>query len=524
MVIFGHTLYFTLTVSGVSNPRESMAFYGRGYMATMPGLIGEGCLLGVDTFLVLAGFLAVYLFLKELDKRAGRPRATRGPVEAGAGGGGQEATARRKPCGASTLLVTKMAVVSYVRRYLRLTPAYAVILAIFMTLAPLMSSAPPSPTDLTHETQLCQTKWWENVLYVNNIWSNPYTMCYNPSWFLAVVQQLFLLVPWLSALAFVRPQVGLAASAALCLGSYVYTFQHAQAEGWRINSIDRPGFPAFFSHFYANTFTRMPTFLIGGMAAMLYHHYKDRFHAFVTTGKSRWAVQAKVWGLLGLALTIFAATMFGPYRELGWAPGNWSQTTSSWYITLNFSGWAIGLCLLCGVLATGRGGPLKRLLELPFWSVTSRLTYSTYLCHPMVRFGLSVCLDWIEGEEWIASCHFSFLSCYPTSKTTQAILTAISSAGGHPFHFSMLNIFNEFLGYAVLSGLSAVVFFFLVEAPFGELERLLFSRLPKVDQQAEKALAGTLDKQEKDVVNAAVVIVPEASEMSGVAGKDDAPQ
>ena len=116
-----------------------------------------------------------------------------------------------------------------------------------------------------------------------------------------------------------------------------------------------------------------------------------------------------------------------------------SQTTSSLYITLSFSAWITALCVVCGVVAMGKGGPLKTFLELPFWAITSRLTYSTYLVHPMV------------------------------------IMTVIASRGGHPFHFSMLNLFNEFLGFATLSGFSAVVFHFLAEAPFGELERLLFS-------------------------------------------------
>lgn len=140
-----------------------------------------------------------------------------------------------------------MAVFSYIRRYLRLTPAYAVILAVFTTLAPLMSSAPPSPTDLITQTRQCEVKWWQNLLYVNNILSTPYTMCYNPSWFLAVVQQLFLIVPWISALAYYRPKAALTLCILACVGSYIYSFEKGKRGGWRINAIDRPGFPNFFT-------------------------------------------------------------------------------------------------------------------------------------------------------------------------------------------------------------------------------------------------------------------------------------
>jgi len=351
----------------------------------MPGLIADGCLLGVDTFLVMAGFLAFYLFMKEMSKRLTPPPMSRKGSDAGATAGTRNSSSSSScNTGAkNSIKVLQMALVSYVRRYLRLTPAYAVMLLIFTTLAPLMSSAPPSPTGLLVEAQQCKEKWWENMLYINNILSNPYTMCYQASWFLAVVQQLFLFVPWLSALAFLRPKWGLAVGGGLCLASYVYTFQQAEKERWRINSIDRPGFPKFFADFYAGTFTRMPTFLIGGMAAVVWFHWGERMKGYWGR-EGRRKVTVQVWGAMGVAMVLFALTMFGPYRELAYAPGSWSQRISSLYITLSWSGWVVGLVLLCGVLALGRGGWIKRFLEMPFWAVTSRLTYSTYLVHPMV--------------------------------------------------------------------------------------------------------------------------------------------
>lgn len=63
---------------------------------------------------------------------------------------------------------------------------------------------------------------------------------------------------------------------------------------------------------------------------------------------------------------------------------NRSQTSSSVFIALCWSAWTLGLAMLCAVVFAGQGGPLKALLELPFWSVLARLTFSTYLVHPMV--------------------------------------------------------------------------------------------------------------------------------------------
>jgi len=178
MIILGHTMFFEINGVGLTNPREAFAFYGRGFMATGVGLIANSCLYGVDTFLALAGFLAVFLFMKEL----GKVRVSRGLARWSVVPVAHTVThtsthtykyKQRLPRADGwkqrASLVTTMAFGSYIRRYLRLTPAYAVILAVFTTLAPMLSSAPASPTDLFHETGTCERKWWQNLLFINNL-------------------------------------------------------------------------------------------------------------------------------------------------------------------------------------------------------------------------------------------------------------------------------------------------------------------------------------------------------------------
>lgn len=43
---------------------------------------------------------------------------------------------------------------------------------------------------------------------------------------------------------------------------------------------------------------------------------------------------------------------------------------------------------------------------------------------------------------------------------------------------SLVSLFSEFVGFASMSILTAVVFYFLVEGPFGQVERLIF-KVPK---------------------------------------------
>lgn len=154
--------------------------------------------------------------------------------------------------------------------------------------------------------------------------------------------------------------------------------------------------------------------------------------------------------------------------------------------------WTLGLALLCAVVFAGQGGALKALLELPLWSPLARLTFSTYLVHPMV------------------------------------IMVGIAARGGMPAHFSLVHLFFLFIGYSALSGLSAFLFYFWVEGPFGELERLLFHRQAPSKAAAHKAktvdgaedeadsLSKDRQQQEQQQNPGTVVIVP-LQEESGMA-------
>lgn len=172
------------------------------------------------------------------------------------------------------------------------------------------------------------------------------------------------------------------------------------------------------------------------------------------------------------------------------------------------SGWVLGLALICAVLFAGQGGLLKTLLvrawvcyvcvmlfsldsfcgtachthnnetqtepphtstkpsqkpkqqEQPFWSVLARLVYSCYLVHPMT------------------------------------IWLILGSRGGQPFHFSLISVTSELLGFAAMSGLAAVVFYFFVEAPFGEAERLLFKPPARKKETAGEGAGAGADASE----------------------------
>lgn len=70
---------------------------------------------------------------------------------------------------------------------------------------------------------------------------------------------------------------------------------------------------------------------------------------------------------------------------------------------------------------------------------------------------------------------------------------------------SLVYLFHLFIGYSALAGLTACLFYFWVEAPFGELERLLFQRRPA---PAIKGVVVEEERIKEDPLAGVVVVVP----------------
>lgn len=127
-IIGGHAILFM-----VGGPQLNTDFYAREINLLRNAFLLNSPLL-VDTFLLLSGFLFAHLVLVELEKRRGR-------VNFG---------------------------LLYVFRYVRLTPAYLAVIAVYATWLPRLGSGPLWQARMGLEQERCRQSWWLNVLYVNN--------------------------------------------------------------------------------------------------------------------------------------------------------------------------------------------------------------------------------------------------------------------------------------------------------------------------------------------------------------------
>lgn len=114
----------------------------------------------VDTFLLLSGLLFARLLMLELEKRKGR-------VNFG---------------------------LLYIFRYIRLTPAYLAIIALYSTILPRLGSGPVWNYRIGLEQDRCLSSWWMNLLYINNYVGTD-KLCMFQSWYLSADTQLFILAP-----------------------------------------------------------------------------------------------------------------------------------------------------------------------------------------------------------------------------------------------------------------------------------------------------------------------------------------
>ncbi|KAI4459654.1 o-acyltransferase [Holotrichia oblita] len=152
LIVPGHTLLFA-----VSGPIMNSNFYEEARTKVQNAIFFNNPLL-VDTFLFLSGFLLCRILIQELDKRKGR---------------------------INPLII-------YIGRYIRLTPAYLVIIGLYCTFLPRLGNGPLWNVIISREKERCLNSWWTNILYINN-YLNTENLCMFQSWFLAVDTHMFII-------------------------------------------------------------------------------------------------------------------------------------------------------------------------------------------------------------------------------------------------------------------------------------------------------------------------------------------
>ncbi|XP_066259370.1 nose resistant to fluoxetine protein 6-like isoform X2 [Euwallacea similis] len=298
----------------------------------------------VDSFLLVSGFLMARLLLVELDKKSGKINVA----------------------------------MLYLVRYIRLTPAYLVVIGLNMTWLPLLGKGPLWRRITETERMRCSKSWWANLLYINNYVNTD--SCMFQAWYLAADFHLFIIAPIFIYLVWKWPKLG------ICVLS-IATFVSAIVPGYLtfVNSYDPTllGFPPeiedlttnyYFVNAYIKTHMRANSYFVGLLSGYLvYWMYKE-------------CAKIPDW-LLWLGWTLAAMFGLGSMGSITWflTPGYVQDNLkSAMYAPLHRVFWALALGWVITVCVTENASAVNKFLSWKFFIPLSRLTYSAYLVNGVV--------------------------------------------------------------------------------------------------------------------------------------------
>lgn len=331
----------------------------------------------VDMFFVLSGFLIAHILISEYDKTG-------------------------------SLSVVRF----YVRRYLRIMPAYGLVLAVFWVAQYFVN---PLGCD---DCNFCHYFGWSNLLFVNNMASPFFMTCMIWTWSIAVEVQFYLVSPFIVWLLVKRERLGYALCAfliVLCiflrgLLSYLYGY-------YLHNEPDN----SYSDVIYNKVWTRMSPYVMGIVIAYLNKRY------FAKRKESPQPLRYQILWVVGLLLALFglSAEVFFGHGYMG------PFDPSARLFFIAFHRTFYGLCtvyLICGALVVkacdgviihGIMRAYRWVMGLRFIYVFATMSYTMYLIHvifitgmviyrhPLViSFGLFV-------EYWVESVVASFILSLP---------------------------------------------------------------------------------------------------------------
>ncbi|EAT43757.1 AAEL004811-PA, partial [Aedes aegypti] len=333
-ILSGHALLFLFGGAGY-NPGfyyEQLKYLRNAFLLNSPLL--------VDTFLLLSGFLFARLLLIELDKRHGK-------INFG---------------------------LLYIFRYIRLTPAYGAMIALYATWLPRLGSGPLWDQRMLLEQQRCRESWWRNALYINNYLGTD-SICMFQSWYLAADSQLFVLAPlllyplWRYGRRVGATLLGTVATVSVVV-PFLVTYYGDEVADLQSNS--------YFANVYVKTHMRATAYIFGLAVGYLVHIMQQKN---ITIGKQKlfffWTASTLIGTVSMLSITTF-------YNSAGTS----DYLYNALYAALHRLGWSLSMWLVLACV-TGNAGPLKKFLSSRLLVPISRLTYCAYLTNGLVELYFS---------------------------------------------------------------------------------------------------------------------------------------
>lgn len=399
-IVLGHTWFWSF-MSGFVNPGDVLPPHGAlGQYSFQSIPSAEFC---VDSFFLLSAFLVTLALLKRF------------------------ATGKSFNYGVYVL-----------HRYLRITPSYLFVMAVFTSIVPRLSSG---PFWYLTSGKLCNEFMWTNVLYLGNLIPWHMTLersCMSWSWYLNNDFQFFCLTPLFVWLYNKKPVAGVAVVLSLLTASVVALCIHSyHSLVFSVYDLGNDGF-GNNSDIYTRPWYRIQPYFVGMLGAMAWHKYRPKLVAFFQDGhKGRTSTTVR-W-VVFLVTVLLLATIWLSARSFYHGDSKWSRARLAVFTAFTRPAWAALLMVLCILWFAYPGAVLARFMAAGVWEPFARLTFGTYLLHPVV-------------------------------------LSLVFFSNPLLHRYSPLQLAFDFAGALTLAYASSCALFLLVEKPFMSLEVLLLKK------------------------------------------------
>ncbi|CAK8686761.1 unnamed protein product [Clavelina lepadiformis] len=417
-VILGHSFLFSVQFS------DNMKFVGEYFINHFEFQAIGNATLSVDSFFFLSGLLVVYLGMRELKKRNGKINIP----------------------------------LMYLHRYIRLTPPYAFLILMSVSLWPKFGTGPMWPA-LGHSLQAqCDKYWWTNLLYINNLYpaGSLDGECYGWGWYLANDTQFYILAPIFLLVLYKFPGLGVALLSIVLTASITITGvfssitqqqpqpvaigvfakiftslslptlnQTSEVMQADLVGADPPQYSPYMSDIYTKPWCRIGAYIVGMITGFILHYNNNKVKMPKLAVVLGWLLAAGTCS--SIIYCLYPSFITGHVLD---------NNTAAFYNAMSRPMWAVGLAWVTVACVSGYGGPVNKFLSWRGFIPLSRLTYCAYLIHPLVIWWLVVSRETL-------------------------------------LHYSISTIISIFLTTLVLANLLAYFIAMLIEFPVVELMKIL---------------------------------------------------
>ncbi|XP_046390452.1 nose resistant to fluoxetine protein 6-like [Ischnura elegans] len=339
---------------------------------------------------------------------------------------------------------------SVIQRYLRLTPALAVMIWFYITTLHRVYYGPEWDIYCTSASVDCRESWWLNLLYINNYFGFP-RLCVLQSWYLSADMQLFIVSPillyplwytyknkdgyqkYLGAIPMISTIIASMAA------QFIITYRNGYPALFRVWSKDQILLD-YIQYIHMSTHTRMGPYILGLMIGFVLHNLRGKnLHLSKLTVIFGWT----------MSFSLFVFVLYGPYSTLQMGTPQQAFPDSLYASTHRIS-WAIALGWLVFASCKGYGGPINQILSARIFKQLSNIAYCMFLVHFAV------------------------------------LLTNLGSIRSADYK-DQYKLVREFIADVVVTMVFSVILYLLVEAPFSSITSIIFKKGKKTEKKDVQA-------------------------------------